>query len=153
MKLPRFVLLYLLSSELIIFSKDPSLCQFRVASAFCRNEGELTRLFWSFSSYASIRSDGASTTSSECEDSRSRQSDGGYLLVRGFRRRTEEPPCSSRYHGRNTEANDRMRVFHSRLYTTQLWRYVVCSLKHDSGLIEGRPESVIVNLSPTSTIR
>ena len=93
-------------SELIIFSKDPSLCQFRVAGAFCRNEGELTRLFWSFSSYASIRSDGASTTSSGCEDSRPRQSHGEYLLVRSFRRRTEEPPCSSRHHGRNTEAND-----------------------------------------------
>ena len=50
--------------------------------SFHRNESELIRLFWSFSSYASIRSAGASTTSSECEDSRSLQSDGGYLLVK-----------------------------------------------------------------------
>jgi hypothetical protein len=35
-----------------------------------------------------------------------------------------------------------MRVFHSRLYATQLCRYVSSSLKHDSGLIRGRPESV-----------
>ena len=131
--------------ELIIFSKDPSLCQFRVAGAFCRNEGESTRLISSFFSYASIQSDGSSTTGSGCEDSRSRQSDGEYLLVCGFRRRTEEPPCPTRYHGRNTEADDRMRVFHSRLYTTQLWRYVVCFLMYDSGLIEGRPERVIVH--------
>ena len=79
-------------------------------------------LFLSFSSCESIRSDGTSTASSECEDFRSRQRDGEDLLARGFRRRTEEQFCSSRYHGRNTEANDRMRVFHSRLYTTQLWR-------------------------------
>ena len=129
--------------ELIIFSKDPSLCQFRVAGAFCRNEGESTRLISSFFSYASIQSDGSSTTGSGCEDSRSRQSDGEYFC--GFRRRTEEPPCPTRYHGRNTEADDRMRVFHSRLYTTQLWRYVVCFLMYDSGLIEGRPERVIVH--------
>ena len=115
-----------------------------MADTFCRNEGELTRLFWSFSSYGSIRSDGASTTSPGYEDSRSRQSYGEYLLIRGFRRRTEEPPRSSRHHGRNTEANDRMWVFHSKLCTAQLWKYVVCSLKHDRGLIEGRPDSAIV---------
>src|SRR6266576_2859839 len=38
-----------------------------------------------------------------------------------------------------------MRVFHSKLYTTQFWKYVVYSLNHDSGLIEGRPDSVIVH--------
>jgi hypothetical protein len=38
-----------------------------------------------------------------------------------------------------------MRVFHSRLYTTQLWRYVVCSSRYERSLIEGRPESVIVS--------
>jgi hypothetical protein len=128
---------------MIIFSKDPPLCQFRVASAFCRNESELTQLFCAFSSYASIRLDGASTTSPECEDSRSPDNDGGYLLVRGFRRQTEEPPCPSRYHGSNTEADDRMRIFHSRLYTT-LWRYVVCSWK-ESSLIETQPECVITH--------
>jgi hypothetical protein len=131
MKLPRFIPLYLLGrSEFIVLSKDPSLCKFRVASAFCRNEGWLTRLFRSFSSRSSIRSDSASTTGSEQQDSRSRQSDGEDLLVRDFRRRTEEPPCSSRYYRRNTEANDRMRLFHPRLYSTRLWRYVVRSLMH-----------------------
>jgi hypothetical protein len=71
--------------EFTISSKDPSLCQFCVASAFCRTEGELTPLFWSFYSYASVRSDGGSATSSECGDSRSRQNNGGCLLVHGFR--------------------------------------------------------------------
>ena len=91
----------------------------------------------------SIRLDGASTTSSECEDPRSCHNDGRYLLVHGFGQRTEEPPCSSRHHGRNTKADDRMRVFHSRLYTT-LWRYVVCPLK-ESSLIESQPECVITH--------
>ena len=92
-----------------------------------------------------IQSDGSSTAGSGYEDSRSCQSDGEYLLICSFYRRTEAPPCSSRYHGRNTEADNRMRVFHSKLYTTQLWRYVVCSLMYESGLIEGRPGGVIVH--------
>ena len=140
-------------SDLIFSSKDPSLCQFCMASAFCRNESELTRLSLSLSSYTSIRSDGASTTSSKYEDSRSPQSDGGYLLIRGFCRWTEEPPCSSRYHGRNTEADDRMWVFHSSLYTTQLWRYVAYSLKHDSGWLKVNRRALSWILSLTSTIR
>ena len=37
-----------------------------------------------------------------------------------------------------------MRILHSRFHATQLWRYVSSSLKHDNGLLRGRPESVIV---------
>ena len=47
-RLPRFVLLLHWTVWIDHFAKDPSLCQFRVASAFCWIEGELTRLFWSF---------------------------------------------------------------------------------------------------------
>ena len=38
-----------------------------------------------------------------------------------------------------------MRIFYIRLYATQLWRYVVCSLRHDDSLIEGQLESAIVS--------
>ena len=101
-------------------NKDSSLRQFGVAGAFGRNEGgRLCRSFQYFS-LIHIRSDGPSPTGSRPEDSRSRRGDGEHVLVRGFCGRTEEPPCSSRYRRTNSEANNRMWFFHSRVYTTQL---------------------------------
>jgi hypothetical protein len=88
---------YSLDDSILLFvQSDSSLRQFRVASTFRRNEGEL-KLLWFFSLYTS-RSDGASPTSSRCEDSRSCQSDGEHLLLRGFSRPVEEIPCSSRHY-------------------------------------------------------
>jgi hypothetical protein len=48
MKSPRFAPRYLLLivPELIIFSKDPSLCQFCVAGAFRRNEGQFNLIIF-----------------------------------------------------------------------------------------------------------
>jgi hypothetical protein len=116
-----------------------------VASAFLGNEGELNSIIIVFSSCVSVRSDGPSSTSSRCENSRSHKSDGERLLLRDFCGRTKEPPCSSRYHRTNTEANDRMWVFHSRICTAQLWRYVAGLLEHNGSVTKGLPERVIVH--------
>src|ERR1700683_2531744 len=92
----------------------------------------------------SIRSDGPSPTGSRPTDSRSRHGDGEHLLARGFRRRIEEPSCSSGYHRTNTEANDRMWVFHSGIYATQLWRYVASFFERNGSELK-IAQSVIVH--------
>ncbi|KIM89542.1 hypothetical protein PILCRDRAFT_1896 [Piloderma croceum F 1598] len=94
---------------------------------------------------AGIKTDGPNPTGSRPEGCRSRHSDREHLLVRGFRRRTEEPACSSEHCGTNTEANDRTWVFHSGIYVTQLRRYAAGLLERNGGVIKDRPESVLVH--------
>jgi hypothetical protein len=102
-----------------------------------------------FSRYISVRSDDPSPTGSRPADSRSCHCDGEHLLVHGFRRRIKEPACSSGYRRTNTEANDRMWVFHSGVYATRLWRYVTNFFERHGGelKIEQRESLFILSLT------
>ena len=101
--------------------KDPSLCQFRVASALRRNEGELS---WIILVLFPIYIYSTRWYKPSKFETGARSNDGEHLLVCGGRGGIEAPHRSSRYHQPNTETNNKLRVFHSKICTTQFRRYV-----------------------------
>jgi hypothetical protein len=103
----------------LFLQKDPSLCPFRMAGAFRRNEGESCWMI--FVLFPDIYLFDQMVQAQQARDLKIldlvRAMDSSYSFVVSA---DEEPPCSSRYRRTNTEANDRMRLFHSRICATQL---------------------------------